>query len=85
MSNTAKSCKAGYYYCFTDKSVRRSHSVGMSCGGYLSRDDEDDSEKRTVMEMVTVVMETVVPKAVTAEEMVAGEWEKVGAQNIRSL
>ena len=47
MSNTAKSCKAGYYYCFTDKKCKKiplGWHVGR--GGYLSKDDEDDSDKK---------------------------------------
>jgi hypothetical protein len=47
MSNTAKSCKAGYYYCFTDKKCKKiplGWHVGR--GGYLSRDDEEDSNKK---------------------------------------
>jgi len=47
MSDTAKSCKAGYYYCFTDKKCKKiplGWHVGR--GGYLSRDDEDDSDKK---------------------------------------
>ena len=47
MSNTAKSCKAGYYYCFIDKKCKKiplGWHVGR--GGYLSKDDEDDSDKK---------------------------------------
>ena len=47
MSNTAKSCKAGYYYCFTDRKCKKiplGWHVGR--GGYLSRDDEEDSNKK---------------------------------------
>ena len=47
MSNTAKSCKAGYYYCFTDKKCKKiplGFYVGR--GGYLSREDDGDDSKK---------------------------------------
>ena len=47
MSNTAKSCKAGYYYCFTDKKCKKiplGFYVGR--GGYLSREDDDGDDSK---------------------------------------
>ena len=43
---TAKSCKVGYYYCFTEKKCKKipiGYHVGR--GGYLSKDNEDTSNE----------------------------------------
>lgn len=47
MSDTAKSCKAGYYYCFTDKKCKKI-PLGWHVGrrGYISKDDDDGDDNK---------------------------------------
>ena len=43
-----KSCKQGYYYCYTDKKCKklpRGYVIGM--GGYLRKEKEDESSEET--------------------------------------
>ena len=85
MSNTAKSCKAGYYYCFTDKKCKKIPLGWHVCGGYLSRDDEDDSDKKNGNGNGDSGNGNGGSEGGDGGGNGGGEWEKVGAQNIRSL
>jgi len=47
ISKAQKSCKAGYYYCYTHKKCRKlpmGYYVGR--GGYLSKDNDSDEETK---------------------------------------
>ena len=91
MSNTAKSCKAGYYYCFTDKKCKKiplGFYVGR--GGYLSREDDGDDSKKNGKNgngngNGDSGNGNGGSEGGDGGGNGGGEWAKVGAQNIRSL